>query len=111
MNLFDLANLLDNDGNLQNEMMVMAFAATLLSTIPGTTHLGHYFSNLDCLTENANPSVTFDGFKFSIYKFPSIRTSAVLLGNEFDINVGLKRRRRKRRSVLTSERLSILQSL
>ena len=35
MNLFDLANLLDNDGNLQNEMMVMAFAATLLSTIPG----------------------------------------------------------------------------
>ena len=36
MNLFDLANLLDNDGNLQNEMMVMAFAATLLSTIPGT---------------------------------------------------------------------------
>ena len=35
MNLFDLANLLDNDGNLQNEMMVMAFAATLLATIPG----------------------------------------------------------------------------
>lgn len=49
----DLANLLDNDGNLQNEMMVMAFAATLLATIP------------------------------------------VLLGNEFDINVGLKRRRRE----------------
>jgi len=69
MNLFDLANLLDNDGNLQNEMMVMAFAATLLSTIP------------------------------------------VLLGNEFDINVGLRRRRRKRRSVLNAERLSILQSL
>jgi hypothetical protein len=35
MNLFDIANLLDNDGNLQNEMMVFAFAATLLSTIPG----------------------------------------------------------------------------
>ena len=51
MNLFDLANLLDNDGNLQNEMMVMAFAATLLSTIP------------------------------------------VLLGNEFDVNVGLRKRR------------------
>ena len=49
MNFLDLANLLDNDGNMQNEMMVMAFAATLLSTIP------------------------------------------VLLGNEFDINVGLKR--------------------
>ena len=42
MNLFDLANLLDNDGNLQNEMMVMAFAATLLATIPGTlVHLTH----------------------------------------------------------------------
>ena len=51
MNLFDLANLLDNDGNLQNEMMVMAFAAMLLSTIP------------------------------------------VLLGNEFDVNVGLRKRR------------------
>lgn len=51
MNLFDLANLLDNDGNLQNEMMVLAFAATLLSTIP------------------------------------------VLLGNEFDVNVGLRKRR------------------
>ena len=46
MNMLDLANLLDNDGNMQNEMMVMAFAATLLSTIP------------------------------------------VLLGNEFDVNVG-----------------------
>ncbi len=34
MNFLDLANLLDNDGNMQNEMMVMAFAATLLSTIP-----------------------------------------------------------------------------
>ena len=34
MNFFDLANLLDNDGNLQNEMMVMSFAATLLATIP-----------------------------------------------------------------------------
>ena len=54
MNFLDLANLLDNDGNMQNEMMVMAFAATLLSTIP------------------------------------------VLLGNEFDINVGLKKKRRKR---------------
>ena len=53
MNFLDLANLLDNDGNMQNEMMVMAFAATLLSTIP------------------------------------------VLLGNEFDINVGLKKRRKR----------------
>ena len=34
MNFFDLANLLDNDGNLQNEMMVGAFAATMLATIP-----------------------------------------------------------------------------
>merc|ERR1711997_966713 len=51
MNMLDLANLLDNDGNMQNEMMVMAFAATLLSTIP------------------------------------------VLLGNEFDINVGLRKKR------------------
>lgn len=51
MNFLDLANLLDNDGNMQNEMMVMAFAATLLSTIP------------------------------------------VLLGNEFDVNVGLRRKR------------------
>ena len=34
MNFFDLANLLDNDGNLQNEMMVLSFAATLLATIP-----------------------------------------------------------------------------
>ena len=50
MNFFDLANLLDNDGNLQNEMMVGAFAATMLATIP------------------------------------------VLLGNEFDVNVGLKKR-------------------
>ena len=54
MNFFDLANLLDNDGNLQNEMMVGAFAATMLATIP------------------------------------------VLLGNEFDVNVGLKKRRKKR---------------
>lgn len=51
MNFFDLANLLDSDGNLQNEMMVFAFAATMLSTIP------------------------------------------VLLGNEFDVNVGLRRKR------------------
>ena len=58
MNFLDLANLLDNDGNLQNEMMVMAFAATLLSTIP------------------------------------------VLLGNEFDINVGLKKRRKKREALM-----------
>ena len=43
--------MLDNDGNLQNEMMVASFAATLLATIP------------------------------------------VLLGNEFDVNVGLRRRR------------------
>ena len=34
MNFMDMANLLDNDGNMQNEMMIMAFAATLLSTIP-----------------------------------------------------------------------------
>ncbi len=53
MNFLDLANLLDNDGNMQNEMMVMAFAATMLATIP------------------------------------------VLLGNEFDINVGLRRRKRR----------------
>ena len=58
MNFLDLANLLDNDGNMQNEMMVMAFAATLLSTIP------------------------------------------VLLGNEFDINVGLKKKRKKREVLL-----------
>ncbi|XP_023326699.1 uncharacterized protein LOC111700111 [Eurytemora carolleeae] len=51
MNFFDLANLLDNDGNLQNEMMVLSFAATLLATIP------------------------------------------VLLGNEFDVNVGLRKKR------------------
>lgn len=51
MNFFDLANLLDSDGNLQNEMMVFAFAATMLSTVP------------------------------------------VLLGNEFDVNVGLRRKR------------------
>ena len=50
MNMMDMANLLDNDGNLQNEMMVAAFAATMLATIP------------------------------------------VLLGNEFDVNVGLKKR-------------------
>ena len=36
MNFMDLANLLDSDGNMQNEMMVMAFAATMLATIPGT---------------------------------------------------------------------------
>ena len=58
MNFLDLANLLDNDGNMQNEMMVMAFAATLLSTIP------------------------------------------VLLGNEFDINVGLKKKRKRREAVI-----------
>lgn len=52
MNMNDLANLLDSDGNLQNEMMVAAFAATMLATIP------------------------------------------VLLGNEFDVNVGLKRKKR-----------------
>jgi len=55
MNFMDMANLLDSDGNMQNEMMVMAFAATLLSTIP------------------------------------------VLLGNEFDINVGLKKKKRRKR--------------
>merc|ERR1712183_398619 len=51
MDFFDLANLLDNDGNLQNEMMVASFAATMLATIP------------------------------------------VLLENEFDVNVGLKKKR------------------
>ena len=53
MNFNDMANLLDNDGNLQNEMMVLAFAATLLATIP------------------------------------------ILLGNEFDVNVGLKKKVRQ----------------
>ena len=62
----DLANLLDNDGNMQNEMMVMAFAATLLSTIP------------------------------------------VLLGNEFDINVGLKKKKRRKREELENSRLNSL---
>ena len=57
MNFFDLANLLDNDGNLQNEMMVGAFAATMLATIP------------------------------------------VLLGNEFDVNVGLKKRKKRETEV------------
>ena len=57
MNFFDLANLLDNDGNLQNEMMVGAFAATMLATIP------------------------------------------VLLGNEFDVNVGLKKRKKREAEV------------
>merc|ERR1711892_777323 len=51
MNFGDLANLLDNDGNMQNEMMVASFAATMLATIP------------------------------------------VLLGNEFDVNVGLRKKR------------------
>ena len=51
MNLFDLANLLDNDGNLQNEMMVMAFAATLLSTIPGM----YILCTLDCRTRKHVP--------------------------------------------------------
>ena len=65
MNFLDLANLLDNDGNMQNEMMVMAFAATLLSTIP------------------------------------------VLLGNEFDINVGLKKKRKKREILLQVSLITI----
>ena len=65
MNFLDLANLLDNDGNMQNEMMVMAFAATLLSTIP------------------------------------------VLLGNEFDINVGLKKKRKKRETLLQVSLITI----
>jgi len=56
MNFFDLANLLDNDGNMQNEMMLMSFAATMLATIP------------------------------------------VLLGNEFDVNVGLRKKREVERS-------------
>merc|ERR1712079_241881 len=53
MNFGDLANLLDNDGNLQNEMMVASFAATMLAAIP------------------------------------------VSLGNEFDVNVGLKKRKKR----------------
>merc|ERR1712008_580564 len=51
INFGDLVNLLDNDGNMQNEMMVASFAATMLATIP------------------------------------------VLLGNEFDVNVGLRKKR------------------
>ena len=49
MNFLDLANLLDSDGNMQNEMMVMAFAATMLATIPGNTRLipVHGFAVLD----------------------------------------------------------------
>ena len=43
----DLANLLDSDGNMQNEMMVMAFAATMLATIPGIViKYTYYFCNL-----------------------------------------------------------------
>ena len=66
MNFFDLSNLLDSDGNLQNEMLVFAFAATLLSTIP------------------------------------------ILLGNEFDVNVGL---RRKKRSFNGGETFKLFESL
>merc|ERR1712008_615247 len=51
INFGDLVNLLDNEGNMQNEMMVASFAATMLATIP------------------------------------------VLLGNEFDVNVGLRKKR------------------
>ncbi|KAF0310635.1 hypothetical protein FJT64_018429 [Amphibalanus amphitrite] len=51
MSMTDIGNLLDSDGNLQNELLVFAFAATLLATIP------------------------------------------ILLGNEFDVNIGLRRRR------------------
>ncbi|KAF0301153.1 hypothetical protein FJT64_026489 [Amphibalanus amphitrite] len=51
MSMADIGNLLDSDGNLQNELLVFAFAATLLATIP------------------------------------------ILLGNEFDVNIGLRRRR------------------
>ncbi|XP_045618463.1 uncharacterized protein [Procambarus clarkii] len=46
-----ISNLLDSDGNLQNEMLAFAFAATMLSTIP------------------------------------------ILLGNEFDVNDGLRKKR------------------
>ena len=53
MSIADIGNLLDSDGNLQNELLVFAFAATLLATIP------------------------------------------ILLGNEFDVNIGLRRRRRR----------------
>jgi len=44
MNFMDLANLLDSDGNMQNEMMVMAFAATMLATIPGNKDLCPFVS-------------------------------------------------------------------
>ena len=49
MNFLDLANLLDSNGNMQNEMMVMAFAATMFATIPGNTRLipVHGFAVLD----------------------------------------------------------------
>jgi hypothetical protein len=50
MNLFDLSNLLDSDGNLQNELLLLAFAAVLLSTIP------------------------------------------IILSNEFDVDIGLRKR-------------------
>jgi hypothetical protein len=49
MNFFDLANLLDNDGNLQNEMMVMSFAATLLATIPVLFELHMKLSEKSCV--------------------------------------------------------------
>ena len=73
MALSDIGNLLDSDGNLQNELLVFAFAATLLATIP------------------------------------------ILLGNEFDVSVGLKRRRRRQvsaseepRPLLTSGGATVL---
>ena len=69
MNLSDLSNLLDNDGNMQNEMMIFAFAATLLSTIP------------------------------------------ILLGNEFDVNVGLRRKRRKREEMSVLKQISYIDNI
>lgn len=69
MNFFDLANLLDNDGNLQNEMMVGAFAATMLATIP------------------------------------------VLLGNEFDVNVGLKKRKKREAEIADDYRTFMMKRM
>merc|ERR1712203_817622 len=67
MNFGDLANLLDNDGNLQNEMMVASFAATMLATIP------------------------------------------VLLGNEFDANVGLRKKRSLMELLMPTKKREIFQ--
>ena len=81
MNFMDMANLLDSDGNMQNEMMVMAFAATLLSTIP--VLLGTYMRFGDFYLQNF--------FNFSPLSL------IFFAGNEFDINVGLKKKKRRKR--------------